>query len=173
MRFACSLLVSFFVANIALACGFESTPAAIQGYYRSEGWNLPGIADGKISRPGTAAEFPGLVLRDISHENPYLTEFPAQTFEQDGQHRKMPKQMMLLNSAIVRYEAGGKVVAYTYNFTPAHGYRVAGKWVTDMMAFCDFFATYIDDKGDGVFRVLVSTPMRPDLVPAWARRPRS
>jgi len=38
---------------------------------------------------------------------------------------------------------------------------------------CVFTATFIDDKGDGVFRVLVPGPFTPDLVPRWAKSQKS
>jgi hypothetical protein len=42
------------------------------------------------------------------------------------------------------------------------------KWKIDDEAACIFFATFVDDKGDGVFRQLIRGALAPDLVPAWA-----
>ena len=44
-----------------------------------------------------------------------------------------------------------------------------GKWIIDSEAACVFDVTFIDDRGDGIFRVMVHGPFPPDRVPSWAR----
>ena len=46
--------------------------------------------------------------------------------------------------------------------------KIAGKWNVEPEAGCIFTATFIDDKGDEVFRVLVPDRLTPDLIPRWA-----
>jgi hypothetical protein len=58
-------------------------------------------------------------------------------------------------ATIVRWKLYRHVVAYSYTLIPVAAHRAGGKWVVDSEAACVFTATFIDDKGDGVFRVLV------------------
>lgn len=82
----------------------------------------------------------------------------------------MPQQYVEFDRWVYRYDVDGKVVGYTFGLTPVEGHWIKGKWTTDSMAACDFNATFVDDKGDGVFRILLSGRLTPELVPRWARK---
>ena len=84
-----------------------------------------------------------------------------------------PQTMRVEDGAFLRYEIGGKVVAYTFRLIPVAAHRGGGQWVIDAEAGCVFHATYVDDKGDGKFRLLVPEEMTIDLIPAWAMKPKS
>ena len=72
-------------------------------------------------------------------------------------------------AVIARISFGGKVVAYSYGLIPVSARRSNGHWVIQDEMACVFTATFIDDKGDGVFRILSRGPLTPDLVPLWAK----
>jgi hypothetical protein len=65
----------------------------------------------------------------------------------------------------------GKVFAYSYGLVPVSARRVGGKWKVEDELACVFNATFIDDDGDGVFRLLVPSGLTDSLVPAWVRKP--
>jgi hypothetical protein len=177
------VLASFLLVAAAQACNFHTEPAALTQLYRSQGWKLPEIS-GAVSPPirfeesypkywqGPTAPIPGLTARVIHHESsegkPNVFEIRRQEYEQEGKHRVMSSQYAEFDRWIYRYDVDGKVVAYTFRLTPVEGHWIKGKWITDDMAACDFNATFVDDKGDGVFRILVSGGLTPDLVPQWA-----
>jgi hypothetical protein len=46
---------------------------------------------------------------------------------------------------------------------------VNGKWDVESELGCIFTATFIDDKGDGVFRILVPGGLTAGLIPHWAK----
>ena len=75
----------------------------------------------------------------------------------------------VVRAAIIRWEMNGKTFAYSYGLVPLSAHRIKEKWVVDGEAGCSFDVTFIDDRGDGVFRVLVPTSMREDLVPDWVK----
>jgi len=159
------------LTGAAVACSFQTSPISTERYYRSEGWSLPGIADGKLSSAQRDPALPGVRWRNVSYDERYVAQFAAQDFDRDGKRARMASQRMLLQS-LVRYEADGKPMAYTYVFTPVEARRVGKKWIIEAEALCVFHATFVDEKGDGVFRLLVTTDMRPELVPAWAHKPK-
>jgi hypothetical protein len=74
-----------------------------------------------------------------------------------------------VKATIIRLEMNGHVVAYSYGLIPVVAHREKGKWVVESELACIFFATFIDDKGDGVFRILARSEFTPDLVPMWAK----
>ena len=174
------------LSGLACACDFQVDPATAKLFYRSEGWALPPVGRGKLSAPVifqgpgqavAALKFgpgpvEGLTTRVIIHEgteaDPNLFEIPKQEFEQDGKHHVMSSQMMVMDHWIWRYEVDGKVVAYTIGFTPVKGHRENGKWKSEGELACIFYGTFIDDRGDGVFRLLAPGWMKPDLLPQWA-----
>ena len=80
---------------------------------------------------------------------------------------------MQAKAIIVRYSIGAKVVAFSYGLIPVKARREDGNWVVESETACIFTATFIDDKGDGVFRLLVSGAFTPDLVPRWAKPQKS
>jgi len=65
----------------------------------------------------------------------------------------------------------GKIVAYTIGLTPVFARRENGKWKMNGEAGCIFYGTFIDDNGDGIFRLLAPGWMTPELVPGWAQSP--
>ena len=189
------VLASFLLVSAAQACDFHTEPAALTQFYRSQGWKLPEIAEDKLSAPinfqgsfprdwwkrtslPMLGPIPGLTIRIITHQgsesNPNVFEIPRQEYGQDGEHRVMSSQSMAFDHWIYRYDVDGKVVAYNFRLTPVEGHWAKGKWIEDAEAACEFNATFVDDKGDGVFRILLPGVLTPDLVPQWAldrRRP--
>jgi hypothetical protein len=111
---------------------------------------------------------PGAVAELLPHdEYPYIIEFPAQDFVLNGARQKMrPAQV---KAGIVRWKIDGHIIAYSYGLIPVTARRVNGKWEVQSELGCIFAATFIDDKGDGVFRVLVPGALTADLIPRWAQ----
>jgi hypothetical protein len=143
-------------------------------YYRAEGWKLPGITDfdlresansygAPISKP-----IPGATAYLLPHAAPYIAEFPAQEFVLNGVRERMHATQV--KATIIRWEVDKHVVAYSYGLIPVVAHRHNGKWIVDGETACIFFATFIDDKGDGLFRVLLPTRLTADLIPSWAKR---
>lgn len=168
-------LTTMLFVTAALPCDFKYEPAAASKYYRAEGWKLPGTDDfvrmGKPRSPYVILDLhpvPDAQARYLAHADPYIVEFPAQTFTLDGTTQKM--RPVLAKAVVVRWEVHGKVVAYLYGLTPVSAKKQSGKWVIESEMTCIFTGTFIDDKGDGVFRVLVPGPLTPDLIPSWVRK---
>jgi len=106
-----------------------------------------------------------LLRRDEDH---YVINFPAQLFALGNERKEM--RPLLAKATIVRWEINGKVVAYSYSLIPIrNAYKQDGKWVYEGELGCIFYATFINDNGDGVFRTLVPDTLRPELIPAWAK----
>src|SRR5208282_6547656 len=148
------------VVTSALACTFQYDPISAQKYYRANGWMLPGTSDFKISTTppisilAMIGMVPGTVAKNLLLDESYdIIEFPAQEFVQDGARKRM--RAAQFSAGIVRWEVDGHVIAYSYILVPAVGHKTNGKWSIDSEAGCIFTATFIDDVGDGVFRLLV------------------
>lgn len=177
----------FAVAAICLwsvglvACDFHYGPASTPRYYREQGWMLPGIhADtprGKIIEYGIPPLSPVLgsvpsarailIPRD---QDQYVIEFPEQVFSLDADRKRMAR--ILAKAVIVRWEMNGKIVAYTYSLIPIKkAYKRHGKWRYEGELACIFYGTFIDEKGDGVFRTLVPDTLQPEYIPSWAMPP--
>ena len=108
----------------------------------------------------------------VTHdESPYIAEFPAQEFVLKGSRQRM--RASLVKATIVRWQVEKRAVAYSYTMIPVMAHRKDGKWIVDAEAACIFWATFLDDKGDGVFRVLVPTPFAAELIPLWAKKKKS
>jgi hypothetical protein len=144
-------------------------------YYRAEGWKLPGVADAVdpavthiYPPPALWGQVPGAVAQLLQHEYPYIIEFPAQDFEFNGARKRLRR--LVTKATIVRWKVGEQVVAYSYNLIPLEAHRKRGRWVVEAEMGCIFPATFIDDRGDGVFRLLVQRGLTPDLLPDWAKR---
>ncbi len=169
------LLVFFSVllfVSAVFACGFQSSRVSLHQFYRAQGWQLPAIVAAEVS-PSANTALPGLVAREIRLDAPGgLIEFPATDFKLDGQPRQMPYQVM--KASLTRWElpGSGRVVAYTYNLAPVDAKKESGKWSVSAIGQCTFQASFIDDRGDGIFRLMVMEPMRADLIPAWAKTPK-
>lgn len=156
-----------------MACEFQYSPVAMPQYYRAEGWKLPGTTDfdarksadsygALISKP-----IPGAAAYPLPHAAPYIVEFPGQEFVLNGVRERMHAAKVM--ATIVRWQVDNQVVAYSYSLIPVVAHRNHGKWIVDDEMLCIFFATFIDDKGDGVFRLLVPTTLTTDLIPLWAK----
>ncbi len=169
------LLVFFSVlilVSAVFACGFRSSRVSLHQFYRAQGWRLPAISAAPSVSASTKGTVPGLVAKEVHLDAPGLIEFPATDFRLDGQERQMPYQVM--KASLTRWEVEGtdRVVAYTYDLAPADAKQVNGKWSVAAIAQCTFQASFIDDRGDGIFRLMVMEPMRAGLVPEWAKRPK-
>ena len=182
MRTMLAVLVACCCSLAALAqCHFVAKPVAMTGWYRSEGWALPGIADGKIVGPASArindkppAWPEGITISVIEHDPGYRVSFPEAVFQENGVQMKMEARSIPLNG-LYRWEIFGKPYAYSYDL-----------WPDDVG--CAFSADFMDDKGDGVFRVMASPghlgrreftkdggyrePQPPPL-PEWASKPKA
>jgi len=182
------VIVSFLLVAAAQACDYRIEPAAFSYFYRSEGWKMPAVERGELSAPISfpasysfkdwkfgAVPIPGVTVRVILFESSDrdatesgLFEIPRQEFEQGGKHRVMPSQYMGVTRWVYRYDVDGKVIAYTFGFSPVDAHRVGDKLVVDGEVGCVFNTTFIDDKGDGVFRTLAPGDLTPDALPQWA-----
>jgi hypothetical protein len=160
--------------DAAAQCAFRYAPVDDKQFYRSEGWALPGISDfnpraePRLSGLPDVADIPGATAEVLPHDaEPYIVEFPAQAFTIDGARQRMQK--VLAKAGVVRWQFNRKVVAYSYGLVPVDAHKHNGKWVVTAVAGCIFTATFIDDRGDGVFRVLVPRKLTPELIPEWAK----
>jgi hypothetical protein len=170
MRYRTLCIAILGIVPAAFACDFHYDPMAAPQYYRAEGWKLPGATgSAELSKPaffGDAEAYP------VKHdESPYIAEFPAQEFVFKGSRQRM--RASVVKASIVRWEVAKRVVAYSYTMIPVMAHRKAGKWIVDAEAVCMFWATFVDDKGDGFFRVLVPAQFPAELVPLWAKRKQS
>jgi len=170
------LFASLFVMPTAkaVACDFKYDPVSMPTYYRANGWTLPGTTDFNLAEtPQTygspiVMKIPGADVQLLAHdEYPYIVQFPAQDFVLGDDHKKM--RPMQAKAIIVRYSIGGKVAAFSYGLIPVKARRAEGRWVIESEMACIFTATFIDDKGDGLFRLLVPGAFTPDLVPSWVK----
>jgi hypothetical protein len=175
MRYLGAVVLLLLFSPALLACDFEYSPAAIPQFYRAEGWTLPGTADfnpratARIYGAPIRVPIPGATAHLLPHDDyPYIIEFPAQEFVLDGARKRM--HQIQVKATIIRWDVGERVVAYSYGLIPVVAHRDKGKWVIASELGCIFDATFIDDKGDGIFRVLVRGALTPDLVPTWAKR---
>jgi hypothetical protein len=118
MRHLIRAIVVFVFVPAALACNFEYDPAAVQQYYRAEGWKLPGTTDFNPHAKPRAygapmrGPVPGARASLLSHdEDPYVIEFPAQDFVLNGARKRMRSAQM--KATIIRWDVNGRVVAYS------------------------------------------------------------
>jgi hypothetical protein len=155
----------------AFACEFKYDAVSAPQYYRAEGWTLPGA---KESNPSVVwggqlrtESIPGAMAQVLAHESPYVVDFPAQEFLLNGTRQKM--RVARVQVSITRWLIHRHTVAYSYTLTPVMAHSEDGHWIIDAQAACIYFATFIDDKGDGVFRILVPDRFTAALVPLWAK----
>jgi hypothetical protein len=104
-------------------------------------------------------------------ENPFIIAFPAQQFVLNGGRQKM--RSLQAKAVVVCWMMDSHIIAYSYSLIPVTAHRVLGQWKVESELMCIFTATFIDDKGDWVFRALVPGPLTADFVPSWARPPQS
>ena len=154
-------------ASAARACNFEYDPISVQQYYREQGWTLPGIKHLPASGRRSAGNY-GLTREPVPGLGANIVEFPPQEFIVQGGRKKM--RAMQARVRVVRWMMNGRTVGYAYELSPVMARRVQGEWVVEGALACDFWATFVDDKGDGVFRVLAPVAFRDELVPLWAKR---
>src|ERR1700682_1140684 len=107
----------------ASACTFQFDSASDVKYYRSDGWQLPGVSDFNSSAPVRypgqypGANIPGARAVVLPHkEDPSVIHFPAQTFMSDGTPKRM--RHALARAAILRWEMNGHTFAYSYGLIP-------------------------------------------------------
>jgi hypothetical protein len=178
MRPLAFLIASLIVAPAGFSCDFQYDPASVPTYYRPEGWSLPGVTDfnpkatPRIYGAPQLTQIPGAASQLLPHnEDPYIIAFPAQKFVLNGGRRKI--RSLQAKAVVVRWMMDGHIIAYSYGLIPVTAHRVLGRWIVENELGCIFTATFIDDKGDGVFRALVPGPLTAHLVPRWARPPQS
>jgi len=172
MRYLVAALVVLMAVPGVFACDFKHDPVSITQFYRAEGWALPGVEDNPLAPLETHGLprfelIPASKPQIVRHEFPYVVSFPAQEFELKGARQKIRAAQMKVG--VLRWLIRDRIVAYSYGLTPVTAHRDQGKWIIDREAACVFDVTFIDDKGDGIFRVMVHGPFPPDLVPSWAR----
>jgi hypothetical protein len=171
---ALCLLLLTSIPLMAGECGFSYNPTAQVTYVRAEGWDLPGIGDfSPQAKPPyglpSLNPIPGVTNRVLAHdEYPYIAKWPAVDFVLNGEKKRM--RTIQTQMTVVQREFDGKVFAYTYGLIPVSARRVNGKWVIDSMAGCIFDVTFIDDKGDGIFRILTPGKLTTDMIPDWVTR---
>ena len=147
----------------ALEHGELSAPISFPASYSFKDWKF-----GPVPIPGVTVRVILFKSSDRDATESGLFEFPRQEFEQDGKHRVMPLQYMGVTRWVYRYDVGGKVIAYTFGFSPVVAHRVGGGLEVDGEVGCVFDSTFIDDNGDGVFRILSPGDLTPGAVPQWA-----
>jgi hypothetical protein len=171
------LLTLLLVVTPALACDFQYDPISSKQYYRASGWMLPAV--GEFKSYGPLHQFlimnlgivPAAIAEELRQDTDNVVEFPAQEFSLDSAPKIM--RSAKYDAGIARWKVNGRVIAYSYVMEPVEAHKVNGKWRVDARAACIFTGTFIDDRGDGVFRVLVPGTLKPDLIPKWARQEQS
>lgn len=165
------------VSSSALACDLKYDPASVSQFYREQGWTLPGIKDEGPWRSDQRYDLPigeripGVKASVVVHPFPYIVSFPKQEFLLNGTRQRM--RSMQVKASIVRLKLDDRIIAYSYGLIPVSAHKKRGKWVIETEAGCIFTVTFIDDRGDGVFRLLVPNGLTPDLVPRWTKRRKS
>jgi hypothetical protein len=153
-------------------CGFVVEPASQAGWFREEGWLLPGLKDTKEIKPFhlRADAYPkawpdGITASLLMHEDGYQVRFPEAIFDDKGARKRMsPVTFNLIQ--LVRWRYHGTIYAYTYSLWPQNSACGAG-------------AIIIDNRGDGKFRLMIPTMLSkddnpgPPPVPEWLNRPKS
>lgn len=95
----------------------------------------------------------------------FSAHFPEAAFSENGTSKKMLARTIEVK-VIYRWEINGRPYAYSYTLSPRE-------------LLCFFTVDFIDDKGDGIFRVMTSpghpaiTLGPPPPVPGWARKPKT
>jgi hypothetical protein len=103
----------------------------------------------------------------VSHPDPYIVTLPAQDFRLDGKLNRTQSQQV--KAEIIRWEIDGKIIAYSYSLIPVSARREKDQWIITGEMGCIFSLTFVDDRGDGLFRLLVPNGLTADLIPGWAK----
>lgn len=167
------VLAVFCVHRDLSACSLKYDPIAAAHFYRAEGWKLFGT---EPDPKGTiepylgpvGLQIPGAKAEIIPQQRPFIITFPAQEFELEGKREKMRSMQVI--AGVLRWSMNGKVFAYSYSLIPVDAHRKRGKWVIDSEAACIFGVAFIDQTGDGVFRLLVLNGVSADVVPDWVKQ---
>ena len=112
---------------------------------------------------------PGAVAQALPHEDPYIVEFTPLEFMLNGVRNRT--RQALVRAGIIRWVMNCRFFAYSYGLIPVSAHRVNDHWRIDSEAGCIYSITFVDDRGDGVFRILAPGPLTEQLVPAWVRQP--
>lgn len=127
---------------------------------KPDAYGAPPVSAGLAAIPGIRAQ---LLRRSEIH-----VRFPEQVFSVGNDRKRM--RSFLAKAVIIRWELNGKIVAYTYGLIPiSKATKRHGKWIYEGEVGCIFYGTFIDDNGDGVFRVLVPDTLLPQYLPKWAK----
>jgi len=180
-RIAAVLVLCMMATAAAAQCGFKSEPVAERHWYRSEGWKLPGIDSGSKPIPvnfNMKARFwsEGMTASVIQLSEPYVV-FPGGVFEEDGKAMKTEaRTLAVARGWVKRWEINGKVYAYSYTLHDVRGSWIKGKFVLrEGGLLCMFSVAFVDDKGDGVFRLMTNAHpdfAHPPALPEWALKPK-
>jgi hypothetical protein len=167
MQIRAALFALLLSASTALACDLRYDPVSAPHFYREAGWQLPGIQ--KDSKTGRTIEdtVSGVKAYSIRNSYPDVITFPEQEFVLNGKRQKTHADQFEVS--ILRWEIDRRVIAYSYRMIPVTAHQKNGKWIVDSIDLCTFTLTFVDDRGDGVFRLLAPNKFTPDLVPRWAR----
>jgi sulfur carrier protein ThiS len=163
-----ALLMCVWSSTLLAQCTFVAEPIAVTSWYRSEGWLLPGVKDGKATAPftvtinGKPPAWPeGVTVSEIVHDKGYHVSFPAAVFEENGKPKKMQARKVGLHR-LLRWDINGQPYIYSYDLWPAG-------------TLCTFSVDLVDEKGDGSFRLMVA-PGHPQVgpqspaPPQWAKK---
>jgi hypothetical protein len=166
------VVVALALSPLATACDLKYDPAASVQFVRPEGWKLPGVQSStsvNADYPSFSSDMPGVTAALLRDRNYYIAEFPAQVFLLDGARQRL--RTFRAKATVLRFQVKGRTFAYGYSLAPVHAHRSHGRWIVDAEAACVFDITFIDDRGDGVFRVLTRKQLTPEMIPAWVRSP--
>jgi hypothetical protein len=180
-RFLCVAVIAFVVSCVPVSshaqCGFHIEREAGVTWFRSGGWSLPGLKDvtaiNEVAKPscvagGGSLRWPdGVTAWSIQHRKEYRISFPDAVFEEDGIRKNMRSSGFVL-LALWRWDMNGRTYAYSYRLLPSPS--------PGTYAMCDSAVEIIDDKGDGIFRVMSPidpySGFTPPAVPAWVSKPK-
>jgi hypothetical protein len=164
------VLVTLMVGPLAAACELKYSPADSMKLIRPEGWQLPGVmgASPAKAEPYHAPDLPGVEVTVLRDRKSFIAQFPEQLFLLDGARQHL--QPFLAKATVLRFQVQGKTFAYGYSLIPVRAHKKNGRWIVDGEQKCIFGITFIDDRGDGVFRVLARNWLTPELIPEWVQR---
>jgi hypothetical protein len=166
------IFLALVLSPLASACDLKYGPAASMQFVRPEGWKLPGVQSSTRLNPGHAflsSDVPGVTAALLRDRSSYIAEFPAQVFLLNGTRQRL--QAFTAKATVLRFQVNGRTFAYGYSLVPVLAHRSHGRWIVDGELACVFDITFIDDRGDGAFRVLTHNRLSPEMIPAWVRRP--